>query len=277
MRIFTNFATEMQIREIINTLEGFAPLTLQEEYDNAGVQIQSVPDEEVSGVLLCLDVTEDAIDEAIRKGCNMIVSHHPLLFRGKKKITTDDYIGRCVIKAIRNGICLYAAHTNLDNARGGVNYQMAAQIGLRDVEFLVSNREGTGGSGIIGRLPAPMKKDEFIEMVSREFRAGVARFNDSRKETVSVVALCGGAGSFLVYDAIRRNADAFITGEIGYHDFFGLEDDILLVELGHYETEQYTVKLLHGIFSSAFPELRIEEAETVTNPVRYYGGVKSEE
>lgn len=264
----------MQIREIINTLEGFAPLALQEDYDNAGVQIQSVQDEGVSGVLLCLDVTEDAIDEAVRKGCNMIVSHHPLLFRGRKKITPDDYVGRCVIKSIRNGLCLYAAHTNLDNVRGGVNFRMASGIGLRDVDFLLPNNGGTGGSGVIGTLPSPMRSDEFVRLVTRTFRAGVARFNDSVRETISTVALCGGAGSFLIPEAILHRADAFVTGEIGYHGFFGFENDILLVELGHFETEQFTVRLLHDILSASYPSLRIEEVEAVTNPIRYFSGTE---
>lgn len=160
----------MQIKEIINTLEEFAPLALQEDFDNAGVQVQSVPDEKVSGILLCLDVTEEVIDEAVRKNCNMIVSHHPLLFHSQKKITTNDYVGRCICKAIRNGVTLYAAHTNLDNAKGGVNFMMAEKMGLQNVRFLVPDVSGSGGSGIIGELPESMSKEKFVAEVRRIFR-----------------------------------------------------------------------------------------------------------
>lgn len=259
----------MQIKEIIDTLEEFAPLALQEDYDNAGVQVQSVPDEKVSGILLCLDVTEEVIDEAVRKNCNMIVSHHPLLFHSQKKITTNDYVGRCICKAIRNGVTLYAAHTNLDNAKGGVNFMMAEKMGLQNVRFLVPDVSGSGGSGIIGELPESMSKEKFVAEVRRIFRAGVARYNDCCRESVRTVALCGGAGSFLVSDAIARKADAFITGEISYHHFFGYENDILLVELGHFETEQYTVQLLRRIITDSCRDIPVYETECKTNPVNY--------
>lgn len=257
----------MQIKEIIDTLEEFAPLALQEDYDNAGVQVQSVPDEKVSGILLCLDITEDVIDEAVALHCNMIVSHHPLIFRARKKITTGDYIGRCICKAIQHGITLYAAHTNLDNAQGGVNFMMAEKIGLKNLRFLLAGAEG--GSGLIGELESPMPKSEFLAYVKQTFKAGVARFNDCVKPEVKTVALCGGAGSFLVDEAVGQKADAFITGEISYHHFFGLENDILMVELGHYETEQYTIQLLQNIINARFPSIPISTTTVKTNPVNY--------
>lgn len=259
----------MQIREIIDTLEGFAPLALQEDFDNAGVQIQSVPDEKVSGILLCLDITEEVMEEAIRLDCNLIVSHHPLLFHAKKKITADDYIGRCICKAIKNGITLYSAHTNLDNAKGGVNFMMAEYLKLKNVQFLLWNECHSGGSGIIGELPSVMSKENFLTFVKQTFQAGVARYNDCNISNIRTVALCGGAGSFLVQDAIKQKADAFITGEISYHHFFGYENDILMVELGHYETEQYTVQLLRRVITEKFSDVRIYETSIKTNPVNY--------
>ena len=260
---------EMRIREIQNTLEEFAPLALQEDFDNAGVQIQSVTDEKVSGVLLCLDVTEKVIAEAVEKGCNMIVSHHPLLFRPLKTVTGDDYVGRCVIAAIKHGVTIYSAHTNLDNAEGGVNFQMADRLGLTDCRFLLPVNGGKGGSGLIGMLAQPMERGQFVEMVKIAFRAESARCNMAAKQTISKVALCGGAGAFMIGEAIRQGADAFITGEIGYHRFFGLEEEILLMELGHYETEQFTIQLLHKILQDKFPRLKVVETALSTNPIIY--------
>ena len=260
----------MQIKEIINTLEEFAPLALQEEYDNAGVQIQSVPDEKVSGVLLCLDVTEKVIDEAVYKHCNLIVSHHPLMFRPQKKITPDDYIGRCILSAIKNGITIYSAHTNLDNAEGGVNFRMAERLELNECRFLSPLRkELPGGSGLIGTLSQPMNRDRFLDFVKDTFKAKSLRYNDSSKTEITTVALCGGAGAFLLPNAINCGADVFITGEVGYHRFFGLENDILLVELGHYETEQYTIQLIHDILADKHPGLQIFETDCTTNPIMY--------
>ena len=125
----------MKIREVLDALERFAPLPLQEDFDNAGLQL-GLTETELSGALLCLDVTEKIVDEAISKGCNLIVSHHPLLFKGLKSLTGKDYVERCVLKAIKNDICIYSAHTNLDNASNGVNYKIAEKIGLQNIRIL---------------------------------------------------------------------------------------------------------------------------------------------
>lgn len=140
----------MKIREIIRTLEDFAPLALQDGFDNAGLQLGLTEDVDATGVLLSLDVTEEVVDEAINRGCNMVVSHHPLLFHPVKSITGDDYVGRIIMKAIKNGIVLYATHTNLDNAPGGVNHQIASRIGLNDLHWLEPKVGQNGGSGLIG-------------------------------------------------------------------------------------------------------------------------------
>ena len=129
----------MKIREIIGALEKFAPLSLQDEYDNAGLQIGLTEDADASGALLCLDVTEDVIEEAAQLGCNLIVAHHPLLFHAPRRITGEDYVQRCIIRAIQHGIWIYSAHTNLDNAPGGVSWRMAEKLGIQDVRVLKSN------------------------------------------------------------------------------------------------------------------------------------------
>ena len=159
----------MKIKEVVTALERFAPLPLQESYDNAGLQVGLTEKEEVSGVLLCLDVTEAVVDEAVRLGCNLIVAHHPLLFRGLKCIDGRTQVERCVAGAIRHGVAIYAAHTNLDNVRGGVNWRMAEMLGLQDVCFLQEQSGGVGGSGAIGRLPVAEQPLEFLGRVKHVF------------------------------------------------------------------------------------------------------------
>lgn len=261
----------MQIGNLVCALEQFAPLCLQDGFDNAGWQLGLTADAEASGVLLCLDVTEPVITEAIALGCNLIVSHHPLLFHPLKRITADDYIGRCLLKATRAGIALYAAHTNLDNAPGGVNARMAEQLDLRDTAPLLPKQGYPGaGSGLIGLLPHPMPATDFIQWVKERFRVACVRHNNWQGTCVNRLALCGGAGAFLIPNAIEAGADAFLTGEIGYHRFFGQEERMLLLEIGHYESEQFTVDILAKLLRNAAPALPIHIAQTPCNPIRYH-------
>lgn len=275
----------MTIREIINTLEAFAPLDLQEDFDNAGIQVavNSCPDAldaQLTGVLVCLDITEQVIDEAIAKNCNMVVSHHPLIFQPLKRVCGQTYQQRCVAKAILAGITLYSAHTNLDNARGGVNHIIASMLGLNNLQWL-EPRGSEGGSGVIGELPVPMTAMQLLLSLKTLFKVD-ALFNNCRgnsafaeqksvcgtiavEKEIRKVALCGGAGAFLMGKAREMGADAFITGEIHYHDYFG--QDMLLVEMGHYQSEQYTQELLMKIILRNFPEARVMKTSVNTNPV----------
>lgn len=260
----------MKIKEIVSALERFAPLPLQESYDNAGLQT-GLTDAEATGALLCLDVTETVIDEAIALGYNLVVSHHPLVFRGVKSITGRDYVGRCLLKAIKNDIALYAAHTNLDNAPGGVNFAIARKLGLEDVRFLAP-QDGSGqegGSGLIGTLPDWETETDFLRRVKKTFEAGCVRHSRMTGRQIRTVALCGGAGSFLIADAVAAGADVFLTGEIRYHEYFGHEREILLAEIGHYESEQYTRQLLADILHEQCPSLKVEITKINTNPIKY--------
>ena len=266
----------MKVKDILGALEEFAPLALQDGYDNAGLQIGLAEEAEATGALLCLDVTEDVVEEAVRRGCNLIVSHHPLLFRPVKSITGSDYVGRVVIKAIQQNVAIYAAHTNLDAAYEGVNFKMAEKLRLTDIEWLSPKapyvRDGEtlhAGEGIIASLPRPMSQKDFMEKVKETFALKSLRTNYSAKQTISRVALCGGAGAFLIPQAVEQGADAFITGEIGYHRFFGYENQILLMEIGHYESEQYTLEILHDIISRKAPGLPVCRTKMQTNPVKY--------
>ena len=267
----------MTIRQITSALEEFAPLSLQDGYDNAGLQIGLAEDADATGALLCLDVTEDVVDEAVKRGCNLIVSHHPLLFRPLKSIAGRDYIERAVIKAIKNDVAIYSSHTNLDSAYGGVNYKIAEKLGLVNLQWLKPKGEyvseggevRTAGEGVIGELPEALSAEAFQQKVKSVFGLESLRVNNAAVSSVRRVALCGGAGAFLAGEAVKKGADAFLTGEIGYHRFFGYEGDIMLLELGHFESEQYTLEVLADVIRRKDSELPVFMTEQKTNPIVY--------
>ena len=261
----------MKIKQVLSALERFAPLPLQESWDNAGLQL-GLTEAEVSGALLCLDVNEAIVGEAIRKGCNLIVSHHPLLFRGLKQISGQDYVQRCVIKAIKHDIVVVSMHTNMDNAQDGVNWKMAERLGLENNRFFAQKTvDGLeAGSGVIGDLPAAVDARAFVELVKKQFRCECAMCNELLQRPIRKVALCGGAGDFLLPDALHEGADAFITGEMHYHQYFGYEQRIQICVIGHYQSEQYTSEIFRDIIARECPGVRTEIAETSTNPICYY-------
>ena len=363
----------MKVKEIVSALERFAPLPLQDGWDNAGLQV-GLTEAEVTGALLCLDVTEAVVDEAVALGFNLIVSHHPLIFGGLKSITGRTYVERCVMKAIRHGITICSHHTNMDNATGGVNYRIAEKLGLNNLRFLSPKEEsllklvtfvptaqadevrqalfnagcgciggydscsynlagegtfraGEGsnpfcgnigelhreaevrietvlpthlkgkavsallkahpyeepaydlyplknkwmqaGSGLVGKLPDEMAVPEFLQLVKETFRAECVKFNNYTGKTVRTIALCGGGGAFLLPQAIGQGADAFLTGEFKYHDYFGHEEELLMVEIGHYESEQYTTEIFQSVIKEACPTLPVKMTSVHTNPIKY--------
>ena len=269
IRTFAPFLRNMKAKQVLDALEQYAPLPLQDGFDNAGLQIGLTEEQEVTGALLCLDVTEAVIDEAERMGCNLIVAHHPLLFRGLKQITGQSYVERCVIKAIRKGIGIYAAHTNLDNAEGGVNYRIAEKIGLTSLSFLDAKPGLSAGAGVVGELPTAEDERDFLMRLKDLFGIQCIRHNRLCGRKIRRVALCGGAGGFLLSQAIAQGTDAFLTGEMRYHDYFGHEGDLLIAEMGHYESEQYTMEIFAEVLEKHFPELKIVKTSHNTNPINY--------
>lgn len=245
-------------------------MPLQEDYDNAGLQV-GLTEAEVSGVLLCLDVTEDTVNEAIEKGCNMIVAHHPLIFRKLKHITDEDYVQRCVMAAVKNDITIVAMHTNLDSVMGGVNTMIARKLRLADTEMINgSTLNGTeAGMGVIGFLPEPLSAEEFLKTVKSTFSAGCVMTNELLKRPVRKVAVCGGAGAFVMSAAIAAGADAFLTGEMHYHEFFGTEQKLQIAVIGHYESEQFTIELLKEIIDNSCSGIRTVMTGINTNPINY--------
>lgn len=261
----------IHIQEIVDALEHFAPLPLQESYDNAGLLLGLTKEQEATGALLCLDVTEEVINEAISLGYNIIIAHHPLIFGGIKKFA-NDLVSRCIKKAIKHDIAIYAAHTNLDNAYQGVNYEISRRMGLVDVKALMpqsQSEDSLHGGGAVGRFAKPMQRKDFLLMLKDVFEVEAIRYSDGGPDEIQTVALCGGSGSFMTDAAREIQADAFVTGEIKYHDFFGYED-IMLVALGHYESEQFTKNLFQQILKEKLPALKTKITLTNTNPIRIY-------
>jgi dinuclear metal center YbgI/SA1388 family protein len=363
----------VKIKEVIKALEEYANPGFQESYDNAQLIVGDAS-WEAKGALLTLDSTEDVVLEAVEKGCNLIVAHHPIVFSGLKQLTGSNYIERTIILAIKYDIAIYAMHTNLDNVSGGVNFKIAHKIGLENVKVLAPKRNflrklytyiplqfaekvksalfeagagnignysecafevmGTGsflpnekakptlgqkgerhheqelkvevlynkvaegriiealksahpyeevayecvsienehqeiGSGAIGELIEPIAVEDFLLQLKKLFNAGIIKYTPPISSTIKKVALCGGSGSFLLPQAIRKQADIFITADFKYHEFFDADGRIMIADIGHYESEQYTKELFKEILQKKIPNFATHLSQVITNPINY--------
>ncbi|MDP3641594.1 MAG: Nif3-like dinuclear metal center hexameric protein [Bacteroidota bacterium] len=363
----------MQLRQITQYLESIAPLAFQESYDNSGLIIGH-PDDEISGILITLDITEEILDEAINRNLNLIVAHHPIIFDGIKKLNGKNYIERCVAKAIKNDIAIYAAHTNLDSVFGGVNSKICEKLDLRNCEVLAPlpnflkklvtfvpvadadkvrkalfdagaghignydscsfNQAGQGsfrgnewsnpyageknqlhleaeirietifpkhiqsqviqallaahpyeevaydiypleneyhqsGIGMIGELDSPMDEMEFLQKLKEAFQCKVIKHTRLLSKPIRKVAVCGGSGSAYLSFALARKADLYISGDFKYHQFFDAEQQIIIADIGHYESEQFTKEVFYELLTKNFPKFAIHLSEISTNPVSY--------
>ncbi|MEO6038169.1 MAG: Nif3-like dinuclear metal center hexameric protein [Saprospiraceae bacterium] len=260
----------MLIKDIITVLEQVAPPHLQETYDNAGLLVGN-DQTKLTGVLFCLDSTEAVIEEALRRGCNLIVAHHPIVFRGLKRLNGSNYVERTVIRAIRSDLAIYAIHTNLDNVhRQGVNSKIAEKLGLQNTRILAPRTALEGvGAGLLGELPHPFAETDFLQLVKRQFQTGCVRHTALLGKPVQRIAVCGGSGSFLLAEAQRAGADAFVTADFKYHEFFDADGRILITDVGHYESEQFTIELLYDIIREKFPTFALHCTDLNTNPVFY--------
>ena len=364
----------MRIKEIVQTIENLAPVPLQEDFDNSGLQVGDI-NREATAALLSLDVTESVIDEAVSLGCNLIISHHPLAFKPFKSLTGRTYIERCMIKAIKHDIVIYAAHTNLDSVSGGVNFKMAEKLGLGNCRILqpaagmlrklvtfapvaeaekvrlaifeagaghignydqcsfnvegngtfrggeaanpfvgqkgklhtepevrietifpkylekqliralleahpyeevawdiypLENRFDQAGAGVVGTLPRPVDENQFLTLLKEVFRCPVIRHTPLRGQPVQKIALCGGAGSFLLKDALSAGADFFVSGDFKYHQFFDADGKIVIADVGHFESEQFTKELFYELLTKKFSTFAVHLSEVNTNPVNYF-------
>ncbi len=259
-----------KIQDVVDYLHGIAPNHLQESYDNAGL-IVGVGNTPCTGVVTCLDSTEAVVDEAIALGCNMIVAHHPIVFGGLKRFTGRTYVERVVMKAIAHNIAIFAIHTNLDNVlQNGVNGKIAEKLGLSDVKILSPKcpEDTTIGSGIIGNIPA-MKEMNFLKHLKEVMEVNVVKYTTLTHNKVHKVAVCGGSGGFLLEAAVTAGADVFITSDYKYHEFFDANGRIVIADIGHYESEQFTINLLHDLITRKFRTFAAHCTKIVTNPVKY--------
>lgn len=252
----------MSVQEIIDIIENVAPLCQQESWDNSGLQIGQ-RDGIVSSALLCTDVTDAVVDEAIAKGCELIISHHPLLFRGLKHIEGVTCAERCAIKAIKNNIAIYSSHTSMDSYLHGVSGHMAERLGISDYKILVGEDSGLG---VIGNLPEPMPLQAFLEQTKKAFSAPVLKYTEGFKRTISKVAICGGAGAEFTEEAIRQGADAYLSADFKYHEFQQADGRITLVDIGHFESEQYTKEVFQHLLKDS--GIKIIMAETDKSPIK---------
>ena len=253
----------MNAREIAAVLEEFAPLPSQEPWDNAGICIGS-PEAEVHAVLVGFDCTPALLQEAVARGADMVVTHHPLIFGGLKRIDPDDPVGAAVILAIRHGIVVYAAHTNADKAPGGVNTLMAERLGLVEPEPLDES-----GLGFIGLLPEPMEGSDFCRYVKERFSLRTLRCSAPIAEVFRVATSCG-AGSSFAEAAFRAGADAFVTGDVSYHHFFVPEGRMIL-DIGHWESEVEIVEKFVSILQKKMPTFAVyTTTRKNNNPIYYY-------
>lgn len=261
----------MEIQVVIDYLHSIAPNHYQEDYDNSGLLVGN-PTEEVKGVLVSLDVTEQILDESIALGCNLVISHHPIIFSGLTRLTDANYVQRIVKKAIKNDINLFAIHTNLDNVYDfGVNTNIAKMLGLSDIEILKPkanlNVENVG-AGIIGNIGS-IKEMDFLSYLKETMNISVIKYTKLLGKPIEKVAICGGSGRFLLNDAIAKKADIFISSDFKYHEYFDADNQIVIADIGHFESEQFTIKMLWEILTNKFSNFASHYTKMDTNPVKY--------
>ena len=253
----------MNAREVADIIEQFAPLEQAASWDNSGFCIGR-PDAEVRGILVGFDCTPALVREAVARGANMIVTHHPLIFHGIKKISEDTFLGEVISLAVKNDIVVYAAHTNADKAGGGVNDLMADRLGLRDRQVLSED-----GFGLVGTLETPMPAADFIAFVKKQFSLKCLRASRPIPTAVRKVALCSGSGGSMLAEATASGADAYICGDLTYHQFFA-EKGIMLLDIGHFESEIDIVDKLISVLEEKISTFAVLRTKEDYNPIHYF-------
>ncbi|MCQ2291548.1 MAG: Nif3-like dinuclear metal center hexameric protein [Bacteroidales bacterium] len=246
----------MKIKEVTQYLEERFPLRLQEDFDNCGVQCGDV-EQDITGVLVCFEMTEKVIEEALSMNANLVISHHPLMLkRGICKIEPKDRVGRVICKALEHRMVLYSMHTNLDSAAGGGNDLFAEKLGLCETRVLVPTHHGDladkNGLGRIGSLPTEMSMPQFLKYVKEKMDLQVVRYRGNNDKPIRTVAVCGGGGSSFIEDALAAGADAYVSGDIKYHDFFRADEKMLIADIGHYEGEFFIKEIIYKVIKEKF-------------------------
>ena len=258
----------MKVRDITAAIEEFAPLGLQESYDNSGL-IVGRPDDEVHCALLAVDVTEEVIAEAVSEGYDMIITHHPIVFHALKRFNSASQSERCVEEAIRRGIVLYAAHTNLDSTPNGMSWRVGQILGLENMRVMQATTAEGAGFGIVGELAESMPSEAFMREVMERFAVKALRHGDIVKEQVRRVAVCTGSGGSLIDEARRSGADLYLTADLRYNDFMRHENAIILADMGHFESEYCAIQILFDVLSKKIPIFAVRKSVCSRNPVNY--------
>ena len=255
----------MVLCELLNIIESVAPRGWQEEWDNSGLQVGN-RNAEITAALLTTDITEAVVSEAISLGCDLIISHHPLLFHGLKQVCGQTPQARCVEMAIKHNIAIYSAHTSMDSALHGVSGRMAEVIGMQQYRILVSAADDVShGLGVIGELPQPMTMAQLLDTVKTAFGAAWLRYVDSPKQTVQRIALCGGAGAEFIGEAIAQKADVYITADVEYHEFQAAVGQIGVIDMDHWVSEHFTRDIFAELLSN---HVKTYIAQTDNTPVK---------
>ena len=259
---------QYKVKDVTSVIEEFAPLAIQEKWDNSGLCVGS-PESPVSSILFGLDCTPALVDEAVECGADMIITHHPLIFSGLKKISPDDMVGEAVYKAIKAGISIYAAHTNADKVLAGVSGAMAAKLGLQNVRILSDEGEGTG-LGVVGEFPQALTVEQTLELVKEGFALKTVKTSRPLDGMIQTVAMCGGSGGSLIGAAKASGAQLYVSGDISYHNFFTPEG-FMLMDIGHYESEIEIVDILFSLVKKNFPNFAVRITQNMhSNPIYYF-------
>ena len=259
----------MKIRDIVAPIEEFAPLSLQESYDNSGLVVGRLDDELQGGVLLAVDVTEEVIAEAIEKSCGLIITHHPIIFHPLKRFNSASVVERCVELAIKNNIALYACHTNLDSTQNGMSWRVGEMLGLQNMEILQPTSEGAG-FGVVGILPSATDEESFLHKVKQTFSVEALRHSALLGREVKRVAICTGAGASLMGEAKASGCDIYLTADLKYNDFYTPDSHFVVVDMGHFESEFCVIAILFDILSKIFINFALHKSAQSKNPVHYF-------
>lgn len=259
----------MKIRDIVAAIEAVAPLAWQASYDNAGLVVGR-PDAEVEAALLAVDVTEEVIAEAVAKGCGLIITHHPIIFHPLKRLNGSSQVERCVEEAIRRNVALYACHTNLDSAPGGMSYRLASMLGVQGCQVLEPSDKGEGvGFGVVGDLPEAVPTIEYLERIRKILGCKCIRHSEIASETVRRVAICTGSGGSMIALAQRAEADLYVTADLKYNDFMAPEGGLTVADVGHFESEYCAIEILFDILSKKLRTFAVLKSDATRNPINY--------
>lgn len=260
----------LPLGELLRALEEWAPLSRQESYDNAGLILGSRTCL-VSRALVCFDITPEVVEEAVRTGSDLIISHHPAIFRGLKRIDFESRMGKMLRLSLQHGIAWYAMHTNLDNTPSGVNSYLAEKLNLQERRALVPcGNDPLVGAGVIGLLPVPMQERQLLDSLKEWTGVYCIRHSGFADREIKTLALCGGSGGEFFGAAQTQGADVYITGDVRYHDFVDAEKSTWLVDIGHYESEFFVKELIAAYIGRRFPDFAVRVAECSRNPISFY-------